>query len=238
MKKLFISLFIILTAAAQSFSQEVAGTDFRVFNYSSFINSSKNYPITGMWNPLEIDRYSIMCIRYTEAYYAKEFVFICNEEQCNSWINSLTEMKELFLRNDRIAKENGVTSEINKDVSDKFTFEGFCGEGIHADGSARYGGRIVKPDSAKGEVFSIYVIYLYQEGKSLMRLYIKNHYLSSGAKLVWTFSSVQEFDEMINAINWSNFKEAKNTQVEEYLGRQNAAKAAADKQKREEALFD
>lgn len=240
MKKYFLSLLIVFISAVPSFSQKLGrgvGVDLQLFEYKSFKNSNDIFHITGIWDTRAIDKYCIMCIPQIPqnklSAYDQEFVFICSEGQCDSWINSLTKMKELFVRNDQIAKDNGVTSEIKKNVSEQFTFSGFCGEGIPQFQT----GPIVKQYGGHGYEYAVLVIYKYQNGESLMELRIGDFYLNKSF-LRWTFRSVEEFDEMINALNWDNFEQAKEEQVRKYLEQKMQQEAAAEKQKEEEALFD
>ncbi len=207
---------------------------FHIFNYASFYVSGKKVPITGVWNPTEISKYDIMCI-YSEVFNGDTYYFIiCNEKQCNAWLNSLRSMKELFGKNDQIAKENGVTSDIKKNVSDKFSFDGFYGVGL-----SRYStyGRIVEQYSGRGYEYCIYVLYKYSQGQSSMELHIGDYYLGK-SRLIWTFKCLDDFDNIINALNWSDFMTAFNHQVRKYEEQQKATNAEAERKKREEALFD
>lgn len=209
-------------------------SDFRIFQHTSFYNSVKKVPILGVWNPKEISKYNIMSI-YSEEFSGDSYYFIiCSEKQCNTWINSLQGMKELFIKNDMIAKENGVTSDIKKNVSEKFSFEGLYGVGIGR--YSRYGW-IVKQYSGSGYAYCINVIYKYSRGQSSMELQIGDYYLNQ-LRLIWTFKSLEDFDNIINAINWSDFKASFNNQVREYKEQQEAANAEAERKKKEEALFD
>lgn len=205
---------------------------FSIFQHTTLINQGKKYPITGIWSPNAIDRYDIMCI--SRGYSTDWYFMICSESQSNSWTTSLTGMKELFLKNDQIAKENGVTSKIEKNVSDKFTFSGFYGEGP-AEYAIR--GPLVKKYSGRGQEYTIYVIYKFENGQSSMELHLGDFYLRKSSR-VWTFSCAEDFDNIIRALNWSDFMMAFNNQVKQYQDQQNAAKAAAEKQKNESALFD
>lgn len=233
-------LLFLLCAVSFSFSfsfpshAQLIDDGFLIFQHTTLINQGKKYPITGIWSPKAIDQYDIMCIFHYRYYSTENYFMICSESQSNSWTTSLTGMKELFLKNDQIAKENGVTSKIEKNVSDKFTFSGFYGEG-----PARYANRgpLVKEYSGRGYAYTIYVIYKFENGQSSMELHLGDFYLGKSS-LVWTFSCAEDFDNIIRALNWSDFMMAFNNQVKQYQNQQNAAKAAAEKQKNESALFD
>ena len=237
MKKLLLSVLFVLISVVPSFSQRI-DSDFKVFNHTSFTNKGKTYPITGVWCPKQIDRYNIMCIFHKEEYSTKYFFMISKESQCETWTNSLTDMKELFIQYDQIAKENEVTSEIKKEVTDKFSFEGFYGEGV---GQYIDRGTLVKELSGRSSItdkkYSILVWYNYIDGQSSMELRLADYYLGKWFQ-VWEFRSVEDFDNIINALNWTAFMAALSEQVEEYKDLQNAAKAAEDKQKQERALFE
>lgn len=234
MKKISLLLLFLFVSGNAIFAQHITGTSFQVFNHTSFTNQNKTYPITGVWcpTPKEIDKYNIMCIFCKKYYSSSYYIMLPTESHNKSWINNLTGMKELFLKNDKIAKENGVTSDINKNVSDKFSFEGFYGEGP----GYSYG-PIVKEYSGKGHEFAVFVLYKYKDGKSSIEMHIGDYYLNS-SDLVWKFESLDDFDQMINALNWSNFMATFNDQVKGYKEQQEAANAAAKKQQEESSLFD
>lgn len=228
MKKQLLSILFVLMLVTPSFSQNFPSS-FRIFEHKSFMNAEKSFPITGAWNPDKIDNYNIMCV-FCEKYYSdKNYIFICNERQCDSWINSLTAMKELFLRNDQIAKENNVTTDIRKDVSEKFSFAGLYGTGMDSS-------PIVKEYRERGDKYTIVVVYVYEEGKSSMELRVGDYTLGK-SRLAWTFNNVQDFDNIINALRWSDFMETFNNEVKKYKDQQEAAKAAAAKKKADEDLF-
>lgn len=212
----------------------VVDSDFRIFKHTSFYISGKKVPITGVWKPTEISKYDIMCV-YSDVFNGDTYYFIiCNEEQCNVWLNSLQGMKELFSKNDQIAKENGVTSDIRKNVSDKFSFDGLYGVGITSYSTY---GWIVEQYSGRGYEYCISVLYKYSQGQSSMELHLGDYYLGK-SRLIWTFKSLDDFDNIINAFNWSNFMTSFNHQVREYEEQQRVANAEAERIKREEALFD
>ncbi len=234
MKKILLSIFSALFFFTLSFSQQV-DQYYRLFNYKSFYNSGKNYKITGIWCPSRIDQYNIMCIQAHEEYDTpKQWIMIPQQGMAESWISNLIAMKELLIKNDSIAKANGVTSNIQKKVSDKFNFSGFVGEGVARSSIM---GPIKKSYSGRDQEYCVIVLYKYTDGKSSMELHIGDYYLQS-TKLLWTFNKPQDFDEIIDAMNWSDFYAAFNKQVNEYKQQQEAVKDAAEKQKNESALFD
>lgn len=234
MKKFLILIILSVVSVTPLFSQKI-DSEFRVFNYTSFNNSGHKYKISCIWCPEKIDNYSIMCIQAHEEYAAtKNYLMLPKQSMAESWTENLTAMKELFIKNDSIAKDNAVASDIKKNISDKFDFTGIFGEGI-----TRYSiyGPIKKNYSGSGYEYCVIVLYKYTAGQSSMELYIGDYYLNH-TQLLWTFNNVQDFEVIINAINWSNFDEAFNKQVSEYKQQQEAVKAAAEKQKNESALFD
>ena len=200
--------------------------DPRVFDYTKV----NNIEIKGIISPSEIDKYNIMLIRckaYHDGYY---YIAIPNENICNVWISSLTGMKELFIKNDQIAKENDVLADISKFVSEKFNFEGFFvslwNQNVYTINGGRWPIRIG-------------VEYRYISGKSSMVLYMKQddarheHDEKDWTKIC-VFNSVQDFDTMINALTWENFMKGFNAQAQEIKQQQ---ELEARKQ-REQALFD
>ena len=181
-----------------------------------------------------IEKYHIMCVdargdNSAESYY----FYIPNEKICNVWLSALTGMKELFLKNDKIAKDNNVIADVVKNVSDKFNFDGWYGE---LTSSQWYSGwPVVKKYSE--EIYNKYgyndaqqavisVVYYYQNGKSTMVL------STYGGN--WTFNKAEDFDEVIKIFNWSNFMKAIDEQAQE-IKRQQALEA---KKKQQQALFD
>lgn len=224
---------LALSYIAPSLSQKV-DRDFKIFEHTSFNNASVKYLITGIWNPREINKYNVMCIQAYLPYHEKNYFIIPNERCADDWAKSLKDMKALFLKNDSIAKANNVTSEINKNVSEKFNFSGYYGEGISV---ASINGPIVKKYSNKGYEYSVFVLYKYKNGQSNMEIHIGDLYLRRTDK-VWAFACAQDFDDMIKAIKWSNFISAFNSQVREFKEQQDAKKAATEKQKKEDSLFD
>lgn len=236
MKKLLLSFLFVLVSVFPSFSQKT-DSGYKVFDHTSFTIQGKTYPITGVWCPDQIDKYNIMCVFHYEYYGDKYFFMFPRESQCETWIKSLTDMKELFVQYDQVAKENEVTSEIKKDVTDKFSFEGFYGEG---PGRYTNYGRLVKEsdgDDAREIRNPISVLYNYKDGQGSMVLRVGD-YVTRKWTTVWEFRSVDDFDSIISALDWSAFKATFNKQVKKYTDQQNAAKAAEDKQKQESALFD
>lgn len=227
--KHLLCAFLLVISVMPSFAQHFSRPEYRIFAYSSFNNANKKFSMTGVWNTERIADFSIMCIKRDA--YAKDYFFICNESQCNTWIKSLVGIRDLFAKNDSIAKANGVTSDISKNISDKFTFAGLYGEGDMNHGP------ITKNYNGRGFAADIRVLYLYKNGHSSMELYLWDYHLNS-AKKVWTFDSVESFEDMINALKWSSFEAALNTQIREYTEQQRAANAAKEKQNKESQLFD
>lgn len=249
MKKYFFSLLFLLVSVIPSFSQGIrvqapqGGAavalghhltgDCRLFNHSSLTLENKNYPILGMWSPSDHNGH-IMCVYAKKDWDTYYFLMICNGSQAKTWISSLNDMKELFLKNNQIAKDNGVSSDITKDVSDKFSFDGLYGNGI-----GRYDewGPIVQKYSGQGGYeYTIRVIYKYKSGQSTMELHVMDY--GKRSNLIWVFKSREDFDTIINALNWDDFMAAYYHQLQEYQNQQNAAKTAQERQKNESALFD
>ena len=215
-------------------SKIVVDRGFRTFKHTGFYISGLKVPIIGVWNPSEISKYNIMCV-YSDVFNGDPYYFIiCNEKQCNAWINSLLAMKELFSKNDLIAKENGVTSDIKKNVSDKFSFGGLYGKGPSSYSTS---GWIVEQYSGRGHEYCISILYKYSQGQSSMELHLGDYYIGK-SRLIWTFNTLDDFDNIINALNWSDFMTEFNHQIREYEEQQKAANAEAERRKKEEALFD
>lgn len=235
MKQHFLLLFIFTISAISSFSQKVE-RDYKVFEYTVINNARNKFPVTGVWCPKDIKGCNIMCIQTSLPGYRKKYLFIESEKYANVWVENLAAMKALFLKNDSIAKKNGVTSEISKNVSEKFDFLGQCGESLTIY-AASYRGPIVKKYSGNGYEYGFFVLYFYINGKSRMELHKGDFYLNNTEK-VWTFESAEDFDEVIKAFNWSNFFNAFNGQVKEYQKQQDQIKAAEAKKQQESDLFD
>lgn len=197
------------------------------FTCSSFVNSNKAYPVSGIWCPAEVEKHSIMCISNGQQDPYRKYFYIFNKEQSDIWTNSFTGLKELFISYENIAKENGVTTDIQKEVTDKFEFAG------------QYGSQtIVKEYNWENdETVQIRPIYLFKNNVSSIEVYVEDFYLHK-VSLLWTFRNVQDFDELINAINWERFMAEKNEQVQRYTAEQNALKAAEDKAQKERELFN
>lgn len=225
-------------------------SDARVFEYSTFTNGIANigartrprtFHMKGIISPTAIEEYNILCLEttYNGGNSGGDYFIIPNERICNIWISALTGMKELFLKNDQIAKENSVTSDVKKDVSDKFVFDGFYGkltsnsfdfDLIVDEYNDEYRKKYGYQDSSQNKVG---VFYLFEDGKSSMALRLANYY-TRVYHTIWTFNSVEDFDEIINALNWSNFMQAINAQAQEIKQQQDIE---ARKQ-REQALFE
>ncbi len=224
-------------------------SDARVFDYSSFTNgiayigartTPRSFMLKGIISPSAIEKYNIMCIetRSGGGVSYDHFIFP-NERTCNTWILALAEMKALFLKNDQIAKENNVISDVIKDVSDNYYFDGFYGSITSSCDTDRY--IIVHQYNADyesyeyGDVrqYKVGVFYVYKDGKSSMELRLAN-YFSRRFYTIWTFNSVEDFDELINVLDWSSFMRAFHAEAEKIRQEQ-----AMEKRKRnEQALFD
>lgn len=113
-------------------------SDARVFDYSTFTNGinyigarirPRTFHIKGMISPSAIDKCNILCLEtpFRDGNRGSNYFILPNKKVCDIWVSALTGMKELFLKNDQIAKENNVIADVKKDVSDKFSFDGFYG---------------------------------------------------------------------------------------------------------------
>lgn len=191
-----------------------------IFDYAG---KTSGVRFKGIYSPAEIDK-TIMLIhcgaKYRDGNY---YIAIPNEQIYNIWHSSFTGMKELFIKNDQIAKENNVTTEINKDVTDKFRFEGFF--------ASLWNMSVYAIDRGNWP-FHIKVEYRYSRGKSSMVFYVK-HGDSDGTKWesIFVFESVQDFDEIIEPLSWTKFKNACNEQIQEIKNKE-------EKEKSDAALFD
>ena len=203
--------------------------DAKDFKYTKA--GSAEVEIRGIISPSEIDTYHVLLMRCRSYSDGNYYFAIPDEKTCNVWVSALTGMKELFIKNDKIAKENNVIADVNKFVSDKFNFEGYF--------VSLYTKNV---DAINGGLWPVRigVEYRYISGKSSMVMYMKqeNAQRPSYSEKKWTyfcvFNSVQDFDEMINAITWENFMKAFNAQAQEIKQQQ---ELEARKQ-REQALFD
>ncbi len=225
MKRFLLVTFLAFISIITVFSQNITKENFWPSNVALFDYTKANdVAFSGFLSPTAIDQYNTMlihCKHYSDGYY---YIAIPNENTCNVWLSSLTGMKELFLKNDQIAKENDVIADINKDVSDKFSFEGFFvslwNYNVYIIGGGRW-------------PVQIGVEYRYINRKSSMVLSVKQEGDYKWSQIC-TFNSIQDFDNMINAVTWSNFMEVFETQVQE-IKKQQQIEA---KKKADAALFD
>lgn len=207
------------------------------FTCSNFVISDKTYPVSGIWCPADVEKYSIMCISNGKKGSYREYFYIFNKEQADIWTKSLTGLKELFISYENIAKENDVTTDIEKEVTDKFEFAGqyrnmtIIKQDNPADKS------IAQILQAKKNTAQIRSFYLYKNKVSSIEVYAEDLY-NGEVSFFWKFRSVQDFDELINAINWERFMAEKNEQVQSYIAKQNAVKAAEEKSQKERELFN
>lgn len=226
-------------------------SDASVFDYSTFTNGiayagarprPRTFHIKGIISPTAVEKYNILCLEtmYGGGNSGSKYIIIPNERVCNIWISALTGMKELLLKNDKIAKENNVIADVKKDVSDRFSFDGVYGtlnstrpsdyDPIVNEYNDEYRIKYGYQDVSQNKIG---VFYLYEEGKSSMELRIANYYTRTYGT-IWTFNNVEDFDEIINALNWSSFMQSINAQAQEIKQKQDLE---ARKQ-REQALFD
>lgn len=200
---------------------DIEGTD---FEYCSFINAGNVYKLVLSIPFLDPDTHSCMYlyVDFNGVYMTFEGE-IGDNHPINRWANTLTEMKELFIKNDKIARDNNVTTDITKDISDKYPFYG----PMHL------------PDGGRTGIESK-VLYKYIGGASSMELEVSNAFDSSNFH--WVFSSVQDFDAFINAMDMTKINDAYQKHLVEYRAerqrQKEAEKLAREKVKQENALFD
>lgn len=229
--KRIVSMAVMLVMMMPMFSQ-IVDDPYTVFNHKVFVNAGNKYPITGIWSKEKPSEVSLMSIFHRQNGSNKVYIFLRNEEECNIWINNLKEMKDLFYKYDSIAIENNVTSKIEKNVSERFSFKGYYGEGV----ALRADVKPITPQKTTNAC-STAVLYTYENGHSYMILYLLDYYLNRSF-IVWKFESENDFDEIIRALNWSDFESVLNEQVQKYTDEQDAIKNAQNKQKKEQSLFD
>lgn len=226
MKKIALSILAVLLFIEPSFSQDL-GSDYQVFPVSTFENSGKTIHVLGAWSPSREDDY-VLCIKDKSM---DQYIIIRSSEEYFRWETTMSTMKYKLIEYDDIAKKNNVTSEIEKNLTDEFRFTALYFE------SKWYKYQIAYKSTYGEWDYNLATLYNYKDGQSYMGIYLSRPY-KGWSHLLWTFRSAEEFDSMMDAISWSNFRKKVKELQEQNKERQNAAAAAAAKQKSESALFD
>lgn len=248
MKKLLFLITVFLLSGTSSFAQEewpYGGYDLH-WSYGFFGRDSKHARVTWTENPnvkSPYNQWMYFDFSGKDQNGQGRYLMFCSEEQFETWKKNLIEMKNIFHKNDSIAKANSVSINVVKDLTEKFVF----------NGRYFYGGNIVyeiKPhDNASSDkkYAEISVKYIYDGKESTILMDLQNNYRLENFYRdykynVFLFTKEKEFDEVIDIFDWQKYQQflkekqedvrATKKRVEEYR------KKNEEEKKRQESLFD
>lgn len=243
-KLLFLITVFLLSGTSSSFAQEFPYPNFNIehggyFSVGVFSRQILHAWTFTSWNTFDKVRpnvpagfrpYKCMYFHFGDALGHGQYIMFCSESECETWKKNLVEMKNYFHKYDSIAKVNSVSADVVKNLTEQFSFNGYyynCGNTVYP---------IVKePNSSESAEMA--VKYIYHNNKSEMALNLTDHNISH-RYLVFIFEKEEDFDGLINALDWSKLEQRVKADKDVQDKRDAEERERLDKATKERALFD